>query len=72
MDESELAIEIEIVSSNPVVTGLLHSISGLLAVLDEHRQIVSLNDSFLQMLGIEDPSKALGLRIGDALHSCRW
>ncbi|MCP4369989.1 MAG: sensor histidine kinase, partial [Deltaproteobacteria bacterium] len=37
---------------------------GLLAVLNEHRQIVALNDSFLQMLGIDDPSKALGLRQG--------
>jgi K+-sensing histidine kinase KdpD len=66
--DEALATEIEIVSNNPVVSGLLHSISGLIAVLDEHRQIVALNDSFLRMLGIDDPVDALGLRHGEALQ----
>lgn len=66
--ENELVAEIEIVSKNPVVSGLLHSISGLLAVLDEHRQIIAFNDSFLQILGIDDPAKSLGLRPGEALQ----
>jgi K+-sensing histidine kinase KdpD len=64
----ELDRAIKIASNNPVVSGLLHSVSGLLAVLDEHRQIVSLNDSFLRMLGVDDPGKALGLRPGEALQ----
>lgn len=67
-DSEELAVEIDIVSKNPIVSGLLHSISGLLAVLDEHRQILAVNDSFLQMLGIEEPGEALGLRPGEALQ----
>ncbi len=67
-DENELATEIDIVSQNPVVTGLLQSISGLLAVLNEQRQIVALNDSFLKMLGIENPEEALGLRHGEAMQ----
>jgi signal transduction histidine kinase len=64
----DLAAEIEIVSNNPIVSGLLHSISGLLAVLDEHRQIVALNVSFLELLGIDDQTKALGLRPGEVLQ----
>lgn len=68
VNEKEITTEIKIVSQNPLVSGLLHSISGLLAVLDEHRQIVSFNDSFLQMLGIDDPAKVLGLRSGEALQ----
>lgn len=68
VNEKEIATEIKIVSQNPLVSGLLHSISGLLAVLDEHRQIVALNDSFLQMLGVDDPAKVLGLRPGEALQ----
>lgn len=68
VNNSELVDEIDIVAQNPVVSGLLHSVSGLLAVLDDHRQIVALNDSFLQMLGINDPKKALGLRPGEALQ----
>ena len=68
LNENELVVEIELVSMNPLVSGLLHSISGLLAVLDEHRQIIALNDSFLQVLGIDNPAKALGLRPGEALQ----
>jgi len=60
--------EIELVSSNPLVTGLLASISGLLAVLDEFRQIVAFNASFMQMLGVEDSEALLGLRPGEALQ----
>ncbi|MEW6077722.1 MAG: ATP-binding protein [Thermodesulfobacteriota bacterium] len=63
-----LAAEIEIVSHDPVVSGLLHTVSGLLAVLDDHRQIIALNDSFLRLLGINDPGEALGLRPGEAVR----
>ncbi|MFZ5759160.1 MAG: ATP-binding protein [Thermodesulfobacteriota bacterium] len=66
--EDELREEIAIVNDNPVLSGLLHSVSGLLAVLDENRQIVAVNDSFLKMLGIEDGAAALGLRPGEALQ----
>ncbi len=67
-NEKELVAEIEIINNHPVMTGLLHSMSGLLAILDEHRQIVALNDSFLKMLGIDDSADALGLRTGVALE----
>ena len=67
-NENELVAEIEMVNKNPVMSGLLHSISGLLAILDEHRQIIAFNDSFLKMLGIHDPSEALGLRPGESLQ----
>lgn len=67
-NDCDLAAEVEMVSNNPVISGLLHSISGLLAVLDDHRQVVALNDSFLQMLGIEDVSESLGLRPGEVLQ----
>lgn len=68
VNENELVAEIKIVSQNPLVSGLLHLIGGLLAVLDEHRQIIALNNSFLQMLGVVNPEKALGLRPGEALQ----
>lgn len=66
--EKEIAIEIEIVSHNPVLDGLLHSVSGLLAVLNEQRQLLALNDSFMQMLGIHNPEEAFGLRPGEVLN----
>jgi hypothetical protein len=66
--ENELALEIEIVSHNPVLEGLLHSVTGLLAVLNEHRQLVALNDSVMQMLGIHNPEEVFGFRPGEALN----
>lgn len=66
-DQETLAAEIDFAGRNPVISGLLSSVGGLLAVLDERRQIVALNDSFLQMLDIEDPASILGLRPGEAL-----
>jgi len=68
VSDEQLAAEIEIVSRNPVMSGLLHSINGLLAIMDEHRQIVALNDSLLRLLGIEDTEEVLGLRQGEALQ----
>jgi len=67
VSEKTLSSEIEVVSQNPVIEGLLQSVNGLLAVLNEYRQIVALNDSFMQMLGIHDAEKAFGLRPGEAL-----
>ncbi|SNB45976.1 PAS domain-containing protein [Geobacter sp. DSM 9736] len=64
----DLKQEIDTIIKNEVVRELLHALSGLIAVLDEHRQVVALNDSFLQMLGVSDPAEVLGLRLGEALH----
>lgn len=67
-DQEELVAKIELINNDPVMSGLLHSVNGVLAILDEHRQIISINDSFLKMLGMENPSQALGLRPGEALQ----
>jgi signal transduction histidine kinase len=64
----ELKDEIRIVSASPVMSGLLQSISGLVAIIDEHRQIVALNGSLLKMLGVDNPEHVLGLRHGDVLN----
>jgi hypothetical protein len=66
--EQDLNREINLVSSNPVMSGLLESVGGVLAVLDSNRQIVALNDSFMRMLNICDPAGLLGLRLGEALN----
>lgn len=67
-DEQTIRRKIEQVNNDPVVSGLLQLVSGLLAVLDDKRQIISLNDSFCTMLGIKSPGEALGLRQGEVLH----
>lgn len=66
--DEELKIEIGMVGKSPFMSGLLSSISGLLAIIDENRQIISVNDSFMDMLGIDDPEVLLGLRVGDVLE----
>ncbi len=64
----DLKEEIALITKNSVIDGLLNSVSGLLAVLNEHRQILSLNTLLLEMLGVGDPGKVFGLRLGEALH----
>lgn len=66
--QKDLEDEFDIVSQSPVMTGLLHSVNGLLAVVDENRQILAVNDSFLELLGLDNPRKALGMRPGEALE----
>ena len=66
--DEQLQQEVEILNSSAVMEGLMDTVGGLLAVLNEQRQIISLNDTFLKMLGIQDPLHALGLRPGNALH----
>lgn len=63
----QLKEEIDKVATNPIIQELLHGIGGLIAVLDEHRQVVGLNDSFLKTLGVDDPGALLGLRLGEVL-----
>jgi signal transduction histidine kinase len=41
--------------------------AGLLVVINEDRQIVALNSEFLATLGVEEPDKVLGLRLGESL-----
>lgn len=66
-DADTLQKEIASVTCNPIIHELLNSISGLIAVLDEHRQVVALNDYLMQMLGVEDSRSVLGLRPGEVL-----
>jgi signal transduction histidine kinase len=66
-DEKELAALIDFASTNPIISALLASMGGLLAILNEHRQIIALNDEFLQMLDLADSASVLGLRPGEVL-----
>lgn len=66
--DEELQEEIRLVSCNPVIDGLMKSLSGLIAILDEHRQVLAVNDTMLKMLGYADANEVLGLRPGEMLH----
>ncbi|MBA3015826.1 MAG: sensor histidine kinase [Proteobacteria bacterium] len=64
-----LLADIDIISNHAIVDTLLRSTGGLLAILNEQRQILSINDSFLKMLGLADQKDVLFLRPGEAV-SC--
>ena len=59
--------QIDFLANSSVMATLLKTASGLLVVLNEDRQIVALNHAFLDSIGITDPEKALGLRLGESL-----
>lgn len=63
--------QVKSVSSSPVMNAILETSAGLLVVINENRQIVSFNNSFLETLGISEPEKVLGLRLGETLH-CKY
>ncbi len=68
-DHGVLEKEIRIVGESPVIDGLMNVVSGLLAVLNEHRQVLAVNDSFLRLLGLDDVREVIGLRPGEVI-SC--
>ncbi len=65
---TELARRLEILANNPVTDSLLQHVGGLLAILDENRQILAVNCTFLESLGYADAAEVLGLRPGEALR----
>ncbi len=67
LGDDELKKEMEFISKNPIIDGLLHSVSGLLAVLNSKRQILVINDALLETLGARNAHDVLGLRLGEAL-----
>ncbi len=60
--------QITTISHNPLMDSLLKTSAGLLVILNEDRQIVSINHAFLDALGIEDIEDVLGCRLGETLH----
>jgi len=67
-DPLTLDMEIAAVDNSQVLAALLTTISGLVAVVNEQRQVVALNTTFLTFLGIDDPHKVLGMRPGEIVN----
>lgn len=67
-DRRKFVNQIATVSHSPIMDALLKTVSGLLIILNEDRQIVAMNHLFLNQLGIDDPEETLGLRLGESLH----
>jgi hypothetical protein len=67
-NETELRQDIARLSKNPVIDTVMHVVAGLVAVLNEHRQILAINDTLLKALGVNDADEVLGLRPGEAIN----
>ncbi len=66
--DAQLREQIRFVVDNPVMHSLLSVVPGVLAILNENRQVIGVNDTFLALLGVSNPDQILGLRPGEAIH----
>ena len=66
-DDTLIHSELELIMDNPILNTLLSSIGGLVAVLNDRRQILMVNQSLLNQLGISDIDCILGQRLGEAV-----
>jgi len=64
----ELSFQLRMLAEHDLLSALLRTVGGVMAVLNEQRQIVALNNDFLEQFGIDDPAKHLGLRLGESLE----
>lgn len=67
LDPVQLQAQLQLLAGHPLLDTLLNTVGGLLAVLNEHRQILALNENMLAHFGIAAADKLLGLRLGEAL-----
>jgi len=56
-----------IVATDPVLAHILECVGGMVAILDENRQIVAANLTLLDRLNVPSAERCLGLRPGEAL-----
>lgn len=67
-DKTELDIQLNIVSDNPVIQKIFDSMPVLVAILNSHRQIVYANKAFIDFFKSHNIELYIGLRPGEAVH----
>ena len=67
-EKTQFANQIKEVASSQVMSNLLEVTDAILVVMNEDRQVVGLNHTFLESLGIQEPEGILGLRLGEIFH----
>ena len=65
--KDQLARWAVVATRHPVMSAVLETLGGVVALLNPERQIVAVNHRLLEALGATDPKHALGLRPGEAL-----
>jgi len=66
--KEDIQQDIQAVAVHPVIDEVMNACCGLFAVMNEQRQIVAINESFLTTMGIANAADVLGLRIGEYVH----
>ncbi len=67
-DRRKFKNQIYDISHSPIMDTLLQTMAGLMVVLNEDRQIITLNHAFLEAIGIKNAEEVLGLRLGQTLN----
>ena len=62
-----LLLETVKIANSELISALLNAMPDFLLVLNEHRQIVAVNQRLLMTFGVTDPASLLGLRPGEAV-----
>lgn len=57
----------ERIQKSALASGLMSAITGLVAVLNDQRQVIAANQALLKAIGIHDPAQLVGLQPGKAL-----
>lgn len=65
--ESKLKHALHVAANNPLINSAMEAFGGLIAVLNGHRQVLTLNTTMLSAMGIDDPESVFGLRPGEML-----
>ncbi len=68
LESEQILQQINNLGQGPIVNSLIKSFGCVVAVLNEHRQILAINDSLLKILGLPNVKDLLGLRPGEALQ----
>jgi hypothetical protein len=66
--EDELLGKIAAINDNQFIMQLVKSLSGMLAIIDEHRQVVSVNDDLMKSFGWNSALDVFGLKPGEVIH----
>lgn len=64
----KLASEIHHTRNLPLIKELTQLISDAFVILNSHRQIIYFNTTLMKVLGIDNPEKIYGMRLGEALN----
>ncbi len=60
--------DIKLILDNPVMAEIMRLAGGMVAVVNDRRQLVAANNGFRQFLGVAAPGFVFGRKVGEAVH----